>query len=359
MPSKKTKGKLPVSQENIDQCLASVVSDGDIVNFRFLFCPYSPLRDGSTEDIASPKYQYLLPEDEENERYRAALTLAQNSEMHQHVKEQLEKTGPAQLPAPMLLMLADNAVRLGKFTSAAQAYELLRIRGRMQEEYFSQADKALDENDVPRGVHGYLIATGLEYDYAAFPEPLPAVPNFPTRALMLHAQYPHRPEDCVALQAPEAHLKTALSYLLLNPEAAARLDQQPLELRLAFVERLVRRQDPDWEAFAARYRDTCALVKAYSERFQREANRQEGVEEGLADEIEEQREDYDPGRIPAQLLGRSIEDGEWWQYLKELAYQHPASVLFVTRQAVSKDLEIIMPRYRSGSPLVARLGLEA
>ncbi len=353
---KNADAKTPVDQATIDACLANVVAEGDIVNFRFLFVPYSPLRDDSTENIESPKYAYLFPEDEEAPRYREALGLVKQVELRAHVKSQLQKKGPAQLPSELLLMLADNAVRLGKCTAAAQAYELLRIRRRMQEEFFVQADKALDENNLPLAVHGYIIATGLDYDYAAFPEPLPAVPNYQVRALMLHAEYPKRPEDCVALQPPEVHTQIALSYLLLDAEAAARLESRPLEQKLEFVERLVRQRDPAWDAFVARYKAACGLVDQFARKIEREANRAEGVTT-LAAEIEAQLDETDPKAIPAALLGRDIPNGEWWQYLKELAYEHPAAALFVGRQAISKDTEIIMPRLLKESPLALRLGI--
>ncbi|HPO16114.1 MAG TPA: hypothetical protein PLI09_21945, partial [Candidatus Hydrogenedentes bacterium] len=285
MSKRKSDTKAPVPQATIDACLANVVAEGDVVNFRFLFFPYSPIRDDSTENIDSPKYAYLFPEDVDTPRFREALGLVKNVEIRSHVKAQLQKKGPAQLPSELLLALADNAVRLGKYTSAAQAYELLRIRRRMQDEFFAQADTALDDNNIPLAVQGYLIATGLTYDYAAFPEPLPAVPNYQVRALMLHAEYPRRPEDCVALQPPEVHTQLALSYLLLDAEAAARLETRPMEQKLTFLERLVYQRDPEWKTFVERYKAACALVEQFARKIEREANRAEGVS-NLVSEIE-------------------------------------------------------------------------
>lgn len=357
MARRKTAPKPPVDQETIEACLANVIAQGDIVNFRFLFLPYSPLRNDSTEDISTDKYAYLLPEDEDEPHYKEALGHVRQPQVRMHVNAQLEKKGPAQLPAELVLPLADNAARLGKYTSAAQAYELLRIRRHMQEEFLRQADQALDANDVPRAVRGYIIATGLEYDYAAFPEPLPAVPNFQARALLLHAEYPARPEDSLGLQPLESHVKIALGYLLIDPQAAARLDVRSLEQRLDFLVELVHRRDPEWAVFAARFRDTCETLERLEERFRLDIQARAIAGDDLAKEIEQQRDDEEFRRVPAQLLGREIEDAEWWQYLKELAYRHPAAALFVARQAVSKDLEIILPRYAKNSPLAQRLGL--
>lgn len=358
MARHKQKTKTPVSQEDIDTCLARAISEGDIVDFRFLFFAFSPLREDSTEELFTDKYAHLLPEDDSGPHFKEARQAAATPAMHQFVRAQLEKKGPPQLPSELLLLLADNAVRLEKYTAAAQAYELLRIRRRMMEEFYEAADAALDKGDIAQAVRGYRTATGLAYDYAAFPEPMPAVPDYHTRALMLHAQYPRSAQDCVALQPLEPFLNVALRYLLLDASATGRLEARATKVQTAFLVEFVRQSDPEWPRFAARYKRSCEMIRTFGESFQRAANLREGVAEGLADEIAQQANDQNPRQIPAELLGREIPEGEWWQYLKELAYLHPAAALFVSRQAVTKDVEIIMPRFLKDSPVVAALGLE-
>lgn len=347
--------KAPVDQKTINRCLAKAVAEGDIVNLRFLFISYSPLRDDSTEDIGTAKYAYLNPEDTSSQRFSEALQAVERPAVQEHVRAQLKKNGPAQLPSELVTLLADNAVHLGKYKAAAQAYELLRIRARMQRTFLEQADEALDRGDVATGVRGYRIAVGLNYDYAAFPEPMPAPPNYQSKAQMLHAEYPRRPEDAVALQVPEKHVNIALGYLLLSAEMAGRLESRSLGERLAFVVELVKQIDPQWDAFAGRYHDACRLVEKIGARLQQAANTTE--QGGLAEEIEAQTQEDDPAEIPHRLLGRALPEGAWWDYVKELAYAHPAAPLFVVRQFVTKDLEIIMPRYVKESPLVQALGL--
>ena len=352
----KTIAKKAASQEMIDGCFAKAVAEGDLVNFRFLFTPSSPLRAESSEDIHTPKYSYLRPSDTGGILYKNALDKVGAPSVRAHISAQLARKGPAQYPAELLVPLADNAVRLGKLGAAAQAYELLRIRRRMREEFLDGADFALAQGDIKTAVRGYLIGAGLDYDYAAFPEPLPQVADFQTRALGLHADYPQRPEDSLPLQAPEQHLRVALDYLLIDPELAARLEGRSIEVRVAFFKELVLQRDPAWANFVKRYKDACALLIEYGQRLQRQASENAG-NAALAKELAEQSGLDEPRKVPANLLGREIEDGAWWQYLKELAYQHPAAALFVARQAVSPDLEIIMPRYAAGSPLVEALGL--
>jgi hypothetical protein len=355
MARTKEAAKAPVEQHTVDECLAKAIAEGDIVNFRFLFVSYSPLRDDSTEDITTPKYAYLTRGDTGGKLYDEALQAVQGAHVKEHVQVQLKKNGPAQLPASLVTLLGDNAVRLGRFKAAAQAYELLRIRGRMQKSYLDQADASLDQGDVKTAVHGYQIAMGLDYDYAAFPEPMPAPPNYQSRAQMLHAEYPRQPEDAVALQAPEDHINIALGYLLLNPEFSGRLESRPFEQRLAFAVELIHAIDPKWDTFVARYKDACRLVEKIGTRLQQQG---EALGRGgLAEEIEAQQQENDPAEIPEILLGRALNGGEWWQYVKELAYEHPAAVLFVVRQFVNKDLEIIMPRYVKESPLVQSLDM--
>lgn len=345
--------KTPVSPEMVEGCIAKAVAEGDIVNFRFCFIAYSPLRNTSSEDIQTPKYAYLRPDKTDTPEFRAALALVRQPSIRQHVQAQLEKKGNPQYPWELILALADNAVRLGKYSSAAQAYEMLRVRARMMELFFQEGEHALDAADMPRAVHAFLIAIGLNYDYSAFPEPLPAVPNFQTKALMLHAIYPRRPEECVALLPPEMHLRVALEYLLLSPEAAARLENRPTAQRLDFIVELVRQQDAQWADFARRYRETCAFIAQLNEQRQR---RSQGAE-ALAAEIDLQQQHDLWAQVPARLLGRTIPGGTWWQYLKELAYQHPAAPLFISRQFISEDLEILLPRYLEGAELVRRLDL--
>jgi hypothetical protein len=334
----------------VSGALAKAVYDGDIVNFRLLFAPLSPTREDSTESFDMPKYTYLLPEPDlpDDPRFKECLAQVQRPEMAAHIERELRANRPPQLPSDLVLMLGDNAVRLGKHSSAAQAYELLRIRARMQQEFYVQADAALDAGDVPKAVRGYLIATGLGYDYAAFPEPLPVTPDFQTRALMLHAVYPQTPDDCLGLRETKAFVQTALSYLLLDPQAAARLEDRPEDLLLAVLKELVWRRDPHWDVFAKRCAEARALVRQFHERMQRQLK----VGDELVQESAEE-EAVDPGRIPALLLGRTIENGEWWQYLKEIAYEHPPAVLIISRQAY-RDFEILIPQYRPDS-LPARI----
>ncbi|HIJ64780.1 MAG TPA: hypothetical protein HPP77_02430 [Candidatus Hydrogenedentes bacterium] len=355
--------KAPRSQEKIvdieivAKALAKAVSEGDFVNFCLLFHPASPAREDSPERFETDKYAYLLPDDalEADPRFRESLAVVRRVETRAYIAAELRANRPARLPSALLLPLADNALRLGKYTSAAQAYELLRIRGRMQDELFRQADAALDGHDIAGGVRGYVAATGLAYNYAAFPEPLPAVADFERRALMLHGNYPETPEDCIGLQETGALLRTALSYLLLDPAAAARLEPRPEDIRVAFLRELVAKRDPDWPAFAVRFREAVAMADEFGDRPAGEGA-PEGESTGtLAAEIEQQLR-ADPTRIMAHLVGRELAHAEWWQYLKELAYKHPPAPLFVARQTVG-DVEILAPRARPDSPVTRTLGL--
>jgi len=352
---KGTQVKSPVTQEMIDRCIAKAVSEGDIVNFRFLFFAYSPLRAASTEDISTSKYAYLVPDVDEDPRYEEALRLTSVPSIRAHIKAQLEWEGPAQLPSELVLLLGDNAVRLEKYSAAGQAYELLRVRRSMQEEFFRQGDEALDKDDVAGGVLGYRIGVGLDYDYAAFPEPLPSVANHQTEALLLHAVYPAEPGDALALQPTEGHVDRALEYLL-DREAAGRLASRSLDARLAFLEVLIRKTDTEWEDFVGRYQEASVLTQAVRAEVER-ANDPAG--RGLEEEVKGQIDEENFRKIPECMLGRAIGEAEWWQYVKELAYEHPAGILFIKRQVVSEGLEIVIPALPASSPLADRLGLVA
>jgi len=343
-----------VNPELTARALAKSVAEGDIVNLRLLFASFSPARADSTEAFEDNKYSYLLPGAEESSTaFTAALQAVKQASTWAHVQRELAAHRPPQLPAELVLLLGDNAVRTGKWTSAAQAYELLRIRRKMQDEFFAQGAAALDAGDIPRAVRAFRTGVGLGFDYAAFPEPLPLVPQYQTRSLMLHGTYPQRPEDCVALLEPDLHVQVALDYLLYDSAATARLREVAPQTRLEFLRELVRQSDAGWDTFAANYAEACKRTLALGARRQQVGAQQAAT---LAEEIEEQQA-ADPWEITRALLGRSIEGGEWWQYLKELAYEHPASVLFISRQLVG-DQEILMPRLRGGSPVPAALGLD-
>jgi hypothetical protein len=345
-----------VDQEKLAKALAKAVYEGDIVNFRLLFLPFSPAREETSERFETDKYAYLLPDEEmEGKRaFRDILALVKQDAIWAHVQQELKANRPAQMPSELVLALGDNAVRTGKYTSAAQCYEILRIRQKLQDEFFVQAEQALEAGKMDKAVLGYIVATGLEYNYAAFPEPLPTVLNFQTHGLMLHGVYPEKPEDCVALQEPEAFARTALTYLLGDSRAAARLEKWPLPVRLAFLEKLVHYRDPKWPEFVHRYRDACKQMLEFDKRIAH-ARSEGGRVLSLADEIAELLGD-DPNTVPATLLGREIPSGEWWQYIKELAFTHPPAVLFVSRQLIAQK-EIIVPRYRGDSPIPKSLGL--
>lgn len=342
-----------VDMDLVARALAKCVAEGDIVNLRLLFAPFSPARVDSTEEFSDEKYGYLLPENNNGGPvFDAALRAVKQDKVWAHVQRELAANRPAQLPAELMLLLGDNAVRTGKWTSAAQAYELLRLRRRMQEEFYTQGLAALNAGDVPRAVRAFRTGAGLGYDYAAFPEPMPAVPQYQTRALMMHGTYPARPEDSVALVEPELHAQIALDYLLYDNEAAGRLHALPFETRLAFLRELVRQADPAWDDFVAQFTEACNLTHAIGARLQRSpANHSET----LADEIADQQS-ADPWDITRALLGRSVEGGAWWQYLKELAFEHPAAALFISRQLIG-EVEILMPRLRADSPVSKALGL--
>lgn len=356
--SRNTETKKVVTQEIIDIAIAKAVADGDIVNFRFLFLPYSPLREDSTEDINSIKYSYLLPSEEEEEtsRFKSALELVKRPDIREHINRQLHKKGPPQLPSELLLMLADNAVKQGKYTSASQAYELLRIRIKMQELFFQQGEEELAQGNISNAVRAYRIASELEYDYGAFPEPLPAVPKYQEQALILHGEYREKWEDCIGCLPLGKFLTEAFNYLFLRPEHASRILTKSEDLQVKFLVELVRQLDPKWDIFIESVSKTIPLVQ---ELYQEIKSRKERVAQGSLweDEWDEGIDTEKFLEIPRLLLGRKATPEEWWAYLKELAYLHPASALFLARQMISKEKEIIIPRYDPENPVVMALSL--
>lgn len=356
MPKKKTNSASEtktVDPALTARALAKTIAQGDIVNFRHVFSSLSPARQSSPERFEDDRYAYLRTNDEieQGEEYRACLELVRDAETWRHIETELNEARPPQLPAQLVLRLGDNALRLAKYTSAAQAYELLRIRPRMQEQCLTLADQALKDGPLPRAVKGYVMAAGLAYNYAAFPEPLPTVPDFQTRALMLHGEYPLRPEDGVAAQPLDEHLKTALAYLLGEPEMAARLKEHPLDLRIAFLKQLIADIDSGWSAFVERYRQAVEMQTQWAHRV----GINEDDPEGITISTVEADQDS-PECVTEKLLGRQLQPGEWWQYLKELALVCPTGVLFIARLFVG-GREYLVPRFPTEDALARAVGL--
>lgn len=345
-----TTAQKKIDMELAKKAFAKSVDDGDFVTFNILFSALSPLRAWTPEILESEKYGYLRPDgDQENSTsFQEALQLVSSADTWAFIERELTAERPAQLPSELLIPLADNAVRKFKYSMASQAYELLRIRRKMREEFFKQGNDAIKADDIKKGVQGYLVATGLSYDYAAFPEPLPMTANYQSGALMLHGRYPRTPDDCLAVQPPEVHTNAALNYLLNDDEAAEMLKELPLATRIMFLKELIYRIDPQWDTFVQRYKQACDQIADYADRMKH-------TNATLEDEIDEQQ-GHTPVQIMETLLGRSIENGTWWQYIKDLAYVHPASVLFVARQRIGEH-EIIMPRLLAGSEVSKDLGL--
>jgi hypothetical protein len=148
----------------------------------------------------------------------------------------------------------------------------------------------------------------------------------------------------------------AIEYLLIDTELAGLVTKRPQDVRVKFLQELVRVIDPEWDAFAARYHEAMAETQALSDYLKRHGLGTGRVTETLEDEVEGQQFE-DPSRISATLLGHTIENGEWWQYMKELAYRHPPAALFVARQMVG-NREILIPPLRKQDSLATTLGLQ-
>ena len=346
-----------MDNEALDKCLAHAIAQGDIVNFRLLFMPASPFRSRSSEDVHTEKYAYLMPDDEQSSPYTEALQLVRQPILSRYVREQMEKEGPPQLPWELVLALADNALRLGKPTVASQAYELLRIRRRMQQLALDQTDRQLERNNLPAAVRGCRIAAGLDYDYAAFPEPLPTVPNYQESALTLHGIYPATPDQSLALQPDAVVLKTALNFLLVNPTISQRFDDKPETVLVSFVAALIRDMDEHWDAFAARYREAYAIVQRHDALLERINTYTPEALELLFEQLLDSEQMQELKRIPAILCEETTQDWEWWQTLKVLVYRHPGAAVFVARQRLSAREEIVVPRFHPDSALARELGL--
>jgi len=345
----------PANPTLVANALAKAVAEGDIVNFRMVFAPFSPARDYTAEDFSSVKYRHLLVDETiaSTSAYKTALESVQNKDTWDHIQRELQESRPPCLPSDLLMLMADNAVRLGKYTAAAQAYEVLRIRERIQMEFAEEADKLMASGEINRAVKGYDIAASLNYNYAGFPDPHPLGNDYQTRALMLHGEYPRHPEDCVAALPAERFLETAFEYLLNDRELSKRLIQHPLDVQIDFLTALIRRGDPVWDEFAHRFNEACTILQRFAAAVASEGDDHRRL--SIQNELDAEQAG-DPWVLPVALLGRELEDAQWWRYLKELAVKHPAAPLFIARQLMG-GVEVLVPRFSPDSNIPSALGL--
>lgn len=341
----------------LDECLANAVAEGDIVNFRLLFMPASPFREDSPEDASTSKYDYLFPSKTDVPRYQKALSLVRQEDISRFVREQLDRKGPPKLPWQLVLALGDNAARLGKYTAAAQAYELLRVRRRIQDIVLDKADEKLSRGEITAAVRGYIVALGLQYDYSAFPEPLPAVPDYQERAPALHGTYPAASEQTLSLQDDAVLCKVALNYLLPYAEFSGRMEQFSPETKVKFTATLIREMDYDWNTFAEAFRKAAQLTAKHLLLFEKLNTYKPEIIELLAEEPLDPEMLPELRGIPFLLSQAEGERREWWHHIKVMAYHHPGAALFVSRQRLSATEEIVVPRVQPDSVLARELGL--
>lgn len=353
--TEETRTEKVIDDSLLDRCLAAAIATGDIVNLRFLFMPASPFRVDSSEDISQSKYAYLLPE-EENKEMEEALQLVQQPEISRQVRAQLEKKGPPQLPWQLLQSLADQALRCGKYTAASQAYELLRTRRRMQEIFLDQADAALDRGAFYEAAQGYTLASGLQYDYAAFPEALPAVLNYQEKALSFHGSYPLTTED-EATTDDKVLCRSSLQFLMQGAEFLQRLDVREEKELVQFTAEVIRCLDPEWDSFVSAFHESLALVEKYEPLFKHINSYTQEALEVLLEEIFTDEEKEELRRIAPLFAPGAPEGEEWWLTMRTLAYHHPGAVLFVRRQRLSATEEILIPECSRDSELARLLGL--
>lgn len=71
---------------------------------------------------------------------------------------------------------------------------------------------------------------------------------------------PLGPRSTLRLQLLELHLRIALGYLLVDPDAVGRIMARGPEVQLDFFETFVKTIDPQWAQFAERYRKVCTML---------------------------------------------------------------------------------------------------
>ena len=295
--------------------IANAVATGYTFAFHDLFSRLAEVSDKGDDAGVGPEILghigYLLPSDEAaaSPEFAAAMELV----------EQLEPRDDA-VPAALLEQTARQAVALGKFAYAEDAYKLLGIKKEMVGLYAQSGEQLLREDKPKHAAMAFFVAASIED---------PIGPHYQYLGFELHTECPAEPEKCVTALPIELLVDAAIRVLLTN---------EPL------AERLIASARPEQKGYilatlaACRDLDLPGLVenlRAASAELSR-------IDDGKPD-------DY--SRIGPMLLGRQTASEQAWQYLREFCFEHPLGSLCVCVKII-KNTPVLVPVIRDGKPLI-------
>jgi hypothetical protein len=303
----------------LEKYIAAVaVATGNTFAFHELYSRLREFSVGDNDANVPPQLldalAYLMPGEEEaaSDRFRAATELVESCRWE----------GDA-VPATILEETAKEAIACGKFAYAEDAYRLLGIKKEMVALYAQTAEQFLRNGKPKHAAISLFVAASIDD---------PIGPHYQYLGPELHAECRTRPQQCVTALSADPLLDAAIRFLLPHEQFVDRIESliKP-EHKKQIVGALAASRDLDLPGLVSNLRAAVAELSR--------------VENGTPD-------DY--GSIMPALLGRAIESGEAWQYLKDFCFEHPLGALCVCIKIV-RYTPVLVPVIRDGASIVELL----
>jgi hypothetical protein len=294
------------------QVMANAVATGNMFAFHDLFAKIREFAgDGAVTPALLDKIAYLLPTEETtgSAEYDAAKELVARHD-----------GGGESVHAAVLEETARRAVLLKKFAYAEDAYRLLGIKKEIVALYAQAGEHFLHEGKPKHAAMAFYVAAELDR---------PAGPHFHYLGPQLHENCMHEPEKCVTTYSEEELIDIGIRFLISNESLAERLlaAAEP-EARREILAVLAFARDMDFDELVKNLREAVEVVS--------------GIDDGRPD-------DYSP--VGVTLLGRTCGADQWWQYLREFAFEHPFGALCVCVRFV-RQTPVLVPIIRDGKSII-------
>ncbi len=369
-------------QNTKKEMLAWAIAHGDLFCAKTaLSLPKDELLDG---DVLS-RFSYLIPGDSAQSGTLLGTDTGKNEELLQRKQivdemfsESLafltdEMLDAESLSDQILANIAQNALRLKKFSFASKAYDELDEKEQVISNYMKEGGSLLEGDKIQQAAESYLIAAKLAYDYKQR-----FGPDFQQRGLQLHADCMNQPEKCITASTDIQNIiDEGIKYLLDNQAIAEKLLQQPQPAKKSLLKALAQLQDSNYHAFAENYKAAVQKLKETTQDYE------EGKisDEFRMEEVQEAEEQHKSGGLSSEelenikqkkllednwekvldiqqtLLGRAMVGDNVLQYIRELLWEHPVSALVVCIKYEHQPKAVVTPAMQNSTSLMELLGL--
>ncbi|MBI4830708.1 MAG: hypothetical protein HY801_03970 [Candidatus Lindowbacteria bacterium] len=186
--------------------------------------------------------------------------------------------------------------------------------------YAQTGEQFLRDGKPKQAAMAFLVAASIDQ---------PIGPHYQYLGPELHSRCPIEPKQCVTELQIETLVDEGIRFLLGHDTLAQRhLAQADAGQRRHMLGALAAYRDTDLSEAVKNLRASVAALLR--------------IENGKPD-------DY--SAIGSVLLGRTTSSGQYWQYLKELCFEHPIASLCVCLRPIRNSIALV-PAIRDDKPLI-------